>query len=47
MKLKDLLSRFENNGIVLIVNKLSYNGTVKDEEVIWNHEDAQGGETTY
>ena len=42
MKLKDLLSRFENNGIVLIVNKLSNNvsdnGTVKDEEVIWNHE---------
>lgn len=38
MKLKDLLSRFENNGIVLIINKLSNNvsdnGTVKDEEVI-------------
>ena len=42
MKLKDLLSKLENNGIVLIVNKLSNNvsdnGTVKDEEVIWNQE---------
>ena len=39
MKLKDLLSKFENNGIVLIINKLSNNVsdncTVKDEEVIW------------
>lgn len=42
MKLKDLLSKFEDNGIVLIINKLSNNvsenGTDKDEEVIWNHE---------